>query len=161
MSTTTRPETRVHIGWLLRRHFPEMLAIERASFEYPWREDDFLRRLRECNCIGLVAEHGDRVVGFMIYEIGKHMILLLDFAVDPAFHRQGVGRQMAAKLIGRLWSQRRTLIATEVRETNLAGQLFWRSQGFQATGVIAGHYEDTGEDAYVMEYFLPSTENTR
>ena len=36
--------------------------------------------------------------------------------------------------------------------TNLPAQLFFRRQEFKATRVLRGYYEDSGEDAFVMEY---------
>src|SRR5690348_2779098 len=45
----------VHIRWMIRRDMPEVMRTERASFEYSWTEDDFLRCLRQRNCIGMVA----------------------------------------------------------------------------------------------------------
>ena len=33
------------------------------SFEFPWSEEDFIRCLRQRNCIGMVAEHDEQVVG--------------------------------------------------------------------------------------------------
>jgi hypothetical protein len=41
-----------------------------------------------------------------------------------------------------------------VRETGLAAQYFFRSQGFRATEVVREHFGDTGEDAYLMQYLL-------
>jgi len=156
MSTvpTTKAQVRVHIRWMIRRDMPEVLAIEHASFDYPWCEEEFLRVLRQRNCIGMVAEYGERVVGFMIYELHKNRLHVLDFATHPEFRRQGVGQQMVAKLVGKLSSHRRTRIALSVRETNLPGQLFFRIQGFRALEVVREHYMDTGEDAYVMQYLL-------
>src|SRR5690348_7870597 len=128
MSTvpTAKAQTRVHIRWMIRRDMPEVLAIEHASFEYPWCEEEFLRVLRQRNCIGMVAEHGEQIVGFMIYELHRNKIHVLDFAAHPEFRRRGVGRQLVAKLVGKLSSQRRNRIALYVRETNLAAQLFFR-----------------------------------
>ena len=156
MSTvpTLKAQVRVHIRWMIRRDMPEVLAIEHASFEFPWCEEDFLRCLRQRNCIGMVAEHGERVVGFMIYELHKNKLHILNFAVHPEFRRQGVGRQMVGKLVGKLSSHRRTRITLDVRETNLAAQLFFRVQGFRAVEVAREHYEDTGEDAFVMQYLF-------
>ena len=71
----------------------------------------------------------------------------LDFAVARI-----VGRQMMAKLMGKLSQQRRSRLLLEVRETNLDAQLFFRSLGFRAVSVLRGFYEDTPEDAYVMQY---------
>ena len=156
MSTvpTLKAQVRVHIRWMIRRDMPEVLAIEHASFEFPWCEEEFLRVLRQRNCIGMVAEYGERVVGFMIYELHKNKLHVLDFATHPEFRRQGVGHQMIGKLVGKLSSHRRTRIALYVRETNLASQLFYRVQGFRAVEVAREHYQDTGEDAFVMQYLF-------
>ena len=62
---------------------------------------------------------------------------------------------MVGKLISKLSSHRRTRITLEVRETNLVAQLFFRSQDFRAVRVLRGYYEDSGEDAFLMQYQLP------
>ena len=97
MVPTSPAQTRVHIRWMIRRDMPEVLAIEHANFEYPWCEEEFLRVLRQRNCIGMVAEHGERIVGFMIYELHRNKIHVLDFSTHAEFCRRGVGRQMIAK----------------------------------------------------------------
>ena len=152
MQTEQQQEVRVHIRWMIRRDMPEVLAIEGESFEFPWLEDDFIRCLRQRNCIGMVAEHEDRVVGFMIYELHKSRIHVLNFAVAEDYRHRGVGSQMIAKLTGKLSSQRRSRIVLEVRETNLPAQLFFRENGFRAVSVLRSYYADTPEDAYLMQY---------
>ncbi len=145
-------QLRVHIRWMIRRDMPEVLNIERESFEFPWFEEDFIRCLRQRNCIGMVAEHGERVVGFMIYELHKSRLHILNFAVTKGMRMRGIGRQMADKLSSKLSSQRRTRITLEVRETNLPAQLFFKKVGFRATTVLRSYYEDSPEDAYVMQF---------
>ena len=98
----------VHIRWMIRRDMMEVLDIETQSFEFPWSEDDFIRCLRQRNCIGMVAEHDERVAGFMIYELHRNRLHILNFAVAPEFRRRGVGQQMVKKLVGKLSSQRRS-----------------------------------------------------
>ena len=156
MSTnrTEKEQVRVHIRWMIRRDMPEVLQTEQESFEYAWTEEDFLRCLRQRNCIGMVAEQGEKVVGFMIYELHKNKLHILNFAVHPSCRRLGVGAQMTAKLVSKLSSHRRTRITLEVRETNLGAQLFFRSQAFRAVRVLRGFYEDSGEDAFLMQYKL-------
>jgi len=142
----------VHIRWMIRRDMPHVLAIEQEAFEFPWSEEDFIRCLRQRNCIGMVAEVDDRIVGFMVYELHKTRLHLLNFAVATEWRRRGVGTQMAHKLLGKLSQQRRTRITLEVRETNLAAQLFFRKAGFRAVTVMRNFYDDTPEDAYVMQF---------
>src|SRR6478609_4041278 len=142
----------VHIRWMIRRDMPAVLAIEQECFEFPWYEDDFIRCLRQRNCIGMVAEASERVVGFMVYELHKHRLHVLNFAVSDAFRRRGIGTQMTKKLISKLSHDRRSRIMLEVRETNLPAQLFFRAVGFRAVSVLRDYYEDTTEDAYLMQY---------
>ena len=143
---------RVHIRWMIRRDMPEVLHAEQQSFEFAWMEEDFLRCLRQRNCIGMVAEHNDRIVGFMIYELHKNRLHVLNFAVAPNYRRAGIGAQMVSKLIGKLSSHRRSKITLAVRERNLAAQVFFRNQDFKATRVLRNYYEDSGEDAFQMEF---------
>lgn len=156
MNVDPKQQVRVHIRWMIRRDMNEVLEIERQSFEFPWFEEDFIRCLRQRNCIGMVAEQGERVVGFMIYELHKTRLHILNFAVSEEFRRRGVGRQMIEKLLSKLSSQRRTRITLEVRETNLAAQLFFKHAGFRAVTVLRAYYEDSPEDAYLMQYRCPA-----
>ena len=152
MSSDPTQQVRVHIRWMIRRDMSEVLDIERESFEFPWSEEDFIRCLRQRNCIGMVAEHDDRVVGYMIYELHKARLHILNFSVARSMQRLNIGAQMVEKLISKLSSQRRSRITLEVRETNLAAQLFFRENGFRAVSVLRDYYEDSPEDAYLMQY---------
>jgi ribosomal-protein-alanine N-acetyltransferase len=152
MTLRAKAELQVHIRWMIRRDMDEALDIEQESFEFPWSEEDFVRCLRQRNCIGMVAEHDDEIVGFMIYELHKTRLHVLNFAVARRHRRLGVGTQMVHKLISKLSHQRRSRIMLEVRETNLAAQLFFRKAGFRAVSVLKDFYEDTPEDAYLMQY---------
>ncbi len=155
-----RQDVSVQIRWLIRRDMPDVLAIEQGSFEYAWTEEDFLACLRQRNCIGMVAEADGKIVGFMIYELHKARLRLLNFAVAPEARRQNVGCQMIRRLVDKLSQQRRKEIALEVRETNLPAQLFFKSQGFTALGVLRDRYDDTTEDAYLMRYLIAGAGET-
>jgi ribosomal-protein-alanine N-acetyltransferase len=129
-----------------------VIDIEQRSFEFPWSEEEFVRCLRQRNCIGMVAERDSAVVGFMIYELHKNRLHLLNFAVASDMRRQGIGKAMIEKLASKLSAERRNRIMLEVRETNLEAQLFFRELGFRAISVLRSFYEDSPEDAYLMQY---------
>lgn len=154
-------DVKLQIRWLIRRDMAEVLRIERASFEYTWSEEDFLRCLRQRNCIGMVAEQDHEIVGFMIYELHKSKLRILNFAVAPEARRRGVGRQMICRLIDKLSQQRRKEIALDIRETNLPAQMFFASEGFRAVRILRDYYDDTDEDAYVMRYRLSGVDEPR
>jgi ribosomal-protein-alanine N-acetyltransferase len=150
--SSSQQDVGFHIRWMIRRDLADVLQIEADTFEFSWSEEEFVRCLRQRNCIGMVAELDDKVVGYMIYELHKNRLHVLNFAVASEYRRRGVGSKMASKLVAKLTSQRRSRILLEVRETNLAAQLFFRKQGFRAVSVLRDYYEDTTEDAYVMQY---------
>ena len=154
MESRTKDQIKLHIRWMIRRDMPEVLAIEGGCFDHPWTEEDFLQALRQRNCIGMIAEHEERVIGFMIYELHRSRLHLLNFGVSPEFRKIGVGRQMIQKLVTKLSHHRRTRVTLAVREGNLPAQLFFRSQKFVAVKVLRGFYGDNGEDAYFMHYQL-------
>lgn len=158
MAIDSQSRLAIHVRWMIRRDMPQVLAIEKGSFEFPWAEEDFFRCLRQRNCIGMVAESGEELLGFMIYELHRNRLHLLNFAVAEESRRRGVGGQMLDKLVNKLSSQRRSRIMLEVRETNLAAQLFFRQRGFKAISVLRDFYDDTTEDAYLMQYTLEAPE---
>lgn len=143
------------IRWMISRHMPSVLAIEQASFEFPWSNKDFSSCLGVATCIGMVAELNDDVVGYMVYELHKHRLHLLSFAVHPRLRRSYIGTAMMDRLISKLSPDHRNRILLEVRETNLGAQLFFRQFGFRAIKVLRDYYEDTTEDAYLMQYCMP------
>ena len=154
MSYAQEARLDVQIRWLIRRDMGRVLEIEQASFENSWTEEDFLCCLRQRNCIGMVAEHDNQVVGFIIYELHKARLRVLNVAVAPESRRMGAGTQIIHRLIEKLSQQRRREIVLEVRESNLAAQLFYKAQGFRAVCVLRRHYDDTEEDGYVMRFKL-------
>lgn len=149
-----QPISRVHLRWMIRSDLPEVVSIEAGSFEFPWPEEDFIRCLRQRNCLGYVAEFGGRVRGFMVYQIFKNRLHVLNFAVHPDYRRMLVGAALVGKLKSKLSTTRRRLML-EVRETNLGAQMFFAAQGFRAISVLRDFYDDTPEDAYLFQYRLP------
>ncbi len=146
-------DTDCHIRWMIRRDMQDVEHIETVSYEFPWSEDDFIRALRVRNAISMVAEVNERVVGFMIYELHRDRLHVLNFAVHPDYRRRSIGSLMANKLKSKLSAGRRNLIMLEIRESNLPAQQFFSSQGFKAVKVVRGFYTDwTEEDAYLFQY---------
>jgi ribosomal-protein-alanine N-acetyltransferase len=149
---------------MIQKDRDDVQHIEEVSFPSPWSWSDFTECLRNRNCIGMVAEnHHGRILGYMIYELQMRRLHLLNIAVYPPFRKHGIGACMVEKLVGKLNPDRRVRLTTEVGERNLDGQLFFQALGFRATQVLRKHYEETGEDAYVMEYRVgdPITQSSR
>ena len=148
---TTATITSPHIRWMIRRDMPEVLTIEWACFLTPWNERDFALTLKALNTIGQVAEVDGHVAGYMVYSLHCHHIELLNLAVAPWHQREGIGARLIAKLVAKLTPQRRRYIRTEVRETNLDAQLFFRANGFELAQVLFQPWADApDEDGYAF-----------
>jgi [ribosomal protein S18]-alanine N-acetyltransferase len=156
VATSEQERLQLHVRWMIRRDMAEVLEVEQEAFEFPWSDEDFTRCMRQRNCIGMVAEMADSVVAFMIYELHRSRLHVLNFAVRRSHRRLGIGTQMMEKLTGKLTPERRSRIVLEVRERNLPAQLFFRSLGYRAISVLKDFYQDTTEDAYLMQYALTS-----
>lgn len=136
----------LYIRWMIRSDFDDVLEIEQLGFDHPWTEDDLIRAIRDRHTIGMVAEDGRDVLGFMVYELHPKRIELLNLAVHPCAWRRRVGTAMIARLDTKLTSGRRAEIVTMVNERNLGGQLFLRDTGFWAERIVPQYFHDAGVD---------------
>ncbi len=149
--------TKVGLRWLLRKDIPAVMKIEKASFEFPWTEEELVGCLRTTKCFGMVAELDSKVVGYMLYTLESESLMLNNLAVCPKHRREGIGEALVKKLFKKL-----AMLGTEpakyrsihlpLCETNLDAQLFFKHLGFKAVAVLHDFYDDTDRDAYLMEY---------
>ena len=155
--TAEKLQVKPKIRWMIRRDMPTVLQIEKSSFVYnTWSEEDFLNVLRQRNCIGMVAELKEDVVGFMVYELEKSYLEVINLAVAADLRRNGIATQMTKLLKEKLSPARRTSIRMKVMEDNLNMQLFLRSQCFKAINVEKNYYKlgKKTRDAYCFQYSL-------
>lgn len=153
MKIATNP---IRIRWLIRRDLDRVLQIERASFAAPWNIGDFYAVLKHRTVTGIAAEaeSSGLVVGYAVYDMRPDRIELINLAVAPDYRLRWIGKQLVRWLIDRLQG-RRNLIRARVSERNLGAQLFFRYQGFVATGIEREPYGEPDHDAYVMDFTIP------
>lgn len=144
---------RCHIRWMIASDMPRVTEIETASFDQAWTEEDFRRHLRQRNCIGMVAECGVQVVGYLVYALEKRRLDLITLAVAPDLRRRGIGRSMIAKLKSKLASHRRVAITIDINERQVAAQLMLRRCEFRAVRSMVGYFGE--DDGIRFRYRLP------
>lgn len=150
MATTAEYRSSHHIRWMIRCDLDGVMQIERSR-PHPWQVEDFLRCLRQRNCIGMVARKGDEQIdGYMIYSLHKNKLELENFAVRPEAMLDNVADTMLQKMFRKLSSHRRRWLTATVRETDMDAIRFFSRNGFKAVRVIRGKFPDTGEDGYRM-----------
>jgi ribosomal protein S18 acetylase RimI-like enzyme len=84
----------------------------------------------------LAIDESDYPIGVCIYNLEEDRIFLKHIFVDNNFQRAKVGTTLINRIKQKL-SERRSAICIEIEESNLAGQLFFKSLGF--TGKVAGN----------------------
>lgn len=158
MSTSTEScseqeisESRIDVRWLIRKDMDEVLRIEAESFGVNrWSEEDFLLCLRQRNCIGVtIVRNYSEILGFMIYELHKQKLIIVNMAVQPASRRQGYGTIAIDRLKAKLSQQRRKSVQAHVTEDNLDAHLFFSACGFRCEKTERG---DNGRDRLVFAY---------
>ncbi len=144
--------------WLCRFHLPEVMEIERTSFDMPWTERELMRVLRGKKVVGrVVVGLDDAVRGFYVVDLQRRWIDLLNIAVHPDYRRRGIGTIMVENLASKINPLHPRLgVATNVSDKNLTGHLFFRALGFRATGVIQDAYDEIPGDAYHFELRVKS-----
>jgi ribosomal-protein-alanine N-acetyltransferase len=141
----------IEVGAMRRRHLPAVLRIEGKVYPRPWSAGLFLSELAQKGSRAyFVARYQGKVLGYAGVMILGDEGHVTNIAVDPAYHRHGVGTRLMLSLIEESRERRVRSMTLEVRRANAGAQAMYRSFGFQTVGVRRGYNDETGEDAYIM-----------
>ena len=127
-----------------------VIAIERASFQFPWSTRFFLDELKVDCARSILAEMEGRIVGYVLFWFLPEEVDIHNIAVHPDFRRQGIGRLLLEQVVAAARHQDRVRVTLDVRFSNAPAQNLYRSFGFVPRGLRKGYYSDNGEDALVM-----------
>jgi [ribosomal protein S18]-alanine N-acetyltransferase len=133
----------------------EVVAIERASYQFPWSEGIF----RDCLRVGYICRvvSVDRqVIGYGVMSVGAGEAHVLNLCVAEAFRCRGAGRKVLLCLLERAHAAGMAEAFLEVRPTNTSAIRLYQSIGFEQVGTRRGYYQAVGgrEDAAVLKLSL-------
>jgi [ribosomal protein S18]-alanine N-acetyltransferase len=124
--------------------------IEKLSYGMPWSRAMFAGELIKSSSICLGAFRLGRLIGYLIvsrYDDDWH---IMNLAVDPAWRRRGVARQLLEDFHARSAGGRERGYTLEVRTSNDEAIRLYERLGFEALGIRRGYYLDNHEDALIM-----------
>jgi ribosomal-protein-alanine N-acetyltransferase len=92
------------------------------------------------------------MAAFAITQVVLDEATLFNIAVDPAWQRQGLGRQLLEHLIGELEKRDVLTLWLEVRASNQPAIALYESLGFNEATIRRNYYPTTHgrEDAIIM-----------
>lgn len=131
---------------------PEVLAIERAAYEFPWSEGVF----RDCmrvgyRCLAATGLAGN-LLGYSLLSMAVGEAHVLNLCVAPPYRRQGVATMLLGHMAGIARRERADKLSLEVRPSNTAALALYRRLGFERIGCRKRYYPAVGgrEDALLL-----------
>jgi [ribosomal protein S18]-alanine N-acetyltransferase len=152
-------------GWSMRikirdasnGDLPQIVEIERLSFDNPWSRDSFLRELSLPFSSTTVAVTTDgkieAIVGYLCRWLVADECHILNVAVRPEARRTGIGERLMEHAIGEAKRERARFVTLEVRRSNVAARSLYRKLSFEERRLRKNYY-GSGDDAIVMELRL-------
>lgn len=132
-----------------------VLEIERVSFPTPWTRDQFLFEIRDNGVAwNPVLRDSERVRAYACTWIVADRMEINDVAVEPALRGRGLGRELLRHALDVARARGCGSARLEVRPSNLPAIALYRSLGFREVGRRPRYYDDTGEDAVLMNLEL-------
>ena len=134
---------------------PDVVAIERGSYQFPWSEGIF----RDCLRVGYVCRVvtvSRQVMAYGVMSFGAGEAHILNLCVGEAYRCRGIGRQLLNSLIERAGAAGMADAYLEVRPSNTNAIRLYLALGFEQVGMRSGYYQAANgrEDAAVLRRAL-------
>lgn len=131
---------------------PDILAIERLAYDYPWSEDIF----RDCLRVGYrsfggVAPDGG-LMGYGLLSVAVGEAHVLNLCVGPLYRRKRVASQILERMLEQAQKEGAATVLLEVRPSNRAAVRLYEHMGFDRQGVRRRYYPapEGREDALLL-----------
>lgn len=156
----TAPDQFAHAGDFTVRPMreadvPEVIGIERASYQFPWTEGIFHDCLRVAY-LCRVAIQNQQIIGYAVMSMGAGEAHILNLCVREDGRRAGIGRGLIRYLLEQAEDAGMVEAFLEVRPSNAIAMVLYQSLGFEQIGTRRGYYQAVGgrEDAAVLRLRL-------
>lgn len=139
------------ISTLSTTDLPRAFQIEKRAHAFPWSEQTFASNQGE-RYLNLQMSVDGEMAAFAITQIVLDEATLFNIAVDPAFQRRGLGRELLEHLIDTLEARGVATLWLEVRASNHAAIALYESFGFNEATIRRNYYPtaEGHEDAIIM-----------
>ncbi len=144
---------------------PEVLRIERASYQLPWSEKIFADCL-EVGYQSLVAQTGQQLHGYVLFSVAAGESHILNLCIDPAQRHCGIAQTLMHQAIAGAILHGAEVMFLEVRVSNRSAISLYEKLQFVETGRRENYYNIAGsnnrrEDALLMARDLNTLQTNR
>ena len=127
-----------------------IVEIENSTNLMPWTKAQFISSM-EVGHYSTVLEYDEAIIGFAIYSPIIPESHLLNIAIDPAYHRKGLGDKLLKHVILQNKVIGVKVITLEVRVSNLIAINLYEKNGFYKDAIRQNYYSGPEkEDALLM-----------
>jgi len=132
-----------------------VVALERASYAFPWSDQIF----SDCLRVGyhcMVVDTAGGVAGYSVLSMGAGEAHVLNLCVEQAIRRRGIGRKLLLEMLCHARDCGIRDAFLEVRRSNKGAISLYHEIGFECVGQRRGYYQshDGREDAMVYRLEL-------
>ena len=133
-------------------------AVDEMSFSMPWPPHAYYKEMEKSYSLTRVAEitfmsGSQHVAGMMVTWVVMDEAHIATLAVDPEYRRLGIARRLLADTLKLCIQQSVHVVTLEVRVSNQAAQVLYRSFKFEEVARRKGYYMDNHEDALIMNVY--------
>lgn len=127
-----------------------IVEIENSTNLMPWTKAQFASSM-EVGHYSTVLEYDEAIIGFAIYSPVIPESHLLNIAIDPTYHRKGLGDKLLKHVILQNKAVGVKVIILEVRVSNLIAINLYEKNGFYKDAIRQNYYSGPEkEDALLM-----------
>jgi ribosomal-protein-alanine N-acetyltransferase len=140
----------------------DVIAVERASYQFPWSEGIFSDCLR-VGYVCRVVTINEKIIAYGVMSVGAGEAHILNLCVGEPHRCQGVGKRLLTYLVERGTVAGMAEAFLEVRPSNTSAIRLYLSLGFEQVGMRRGYYQAVGgrEDAAVLKLALRTKRGAR
>ncbi len=132
-------------------HASQVANLEKLCFADPWSLNSITSEVENPLAHWLVFLEGEQVVGY----IGSQTVLgesdIMNVGVHPDHRKQGIARKLLSRLESDLKAQDVTVIALEVRPSNLPAVTLYTTCGYVQVGRRPNYYRNPKEDGLILK----------
>lgn len=149
---SVQPRLLFRVRGMRTADLPDVLVIERGSYDYPWNERVFLDCLRVGYHAYVATDLDQVVVGYGLLSAAMGESHVLNLCVASSTRGHGVAGLILDAMIAQAEALRADVMLLEVRPSNKSARRLYKRYGFYRVATRPGYYPagDGREDALLL-----------